>query len=78
MLGMQFPPTPRIDAYFLQQPLLSKTATAAQVQRHPNSIRLWRQRWGKGLVRTRCLRVCKHALVLDRVGFRVKKNCPTG
>jgi transposase len=31
-----------------QQPLLSNTAAAAQVQLHPNSVRLWRQRWTQG------------------------------
>lgn len=31
-----------------QEPLLSNAAAAAQVQLHPNSVRLWRQRWAKG------------------------------
>ncbi len=31
-----------------QQPLLSNTQAAAQVQLHPNSVRLWRQRWTNG------------------------------
>jgi hypothetical protein len=31
-----------------QQPLLPNTAAAAQVQLHPNSVRLWRQRWTQG------------------------------
>lgn len=31
-----------------QQPLLSNATAAAQVQLHPNSVRLWRQRWAKG------------------------------
>ena len=31
-----------------QQPLLSSTAAAMQGQLHPNSVRLWRQRWAKG------------------------------
>ena len=33
---------------FHHQPLVSNTAAAAQVQLHPNSVRLWRQRWAKG------------------------------
>ena len=31
-----------------EQPLLSNAAAAAQVQLHPNSVRLWRQRWARG------------------------------
>lgn len=30
------------------QPLLSNSAAAAQVHLHPNSVRLWRQRWANG------------------------------
>jgi hypothetical protein len=33
---------------FHHQPLVSHTAAAAQVQLHPNSVRLWRQRWARG------------------------------
>jgi hypothetical protein len=31
-----------------EYPLLSNAAAAAQVGLHPNSIRLWRQRWAQG------------------------------
>jgi hypothetical protein len=31
-----------------EQPALSNTAAAARVELHPNSIRLWRQRWAAG------------------------------
>jgi hypothetical protein len=30
------------------QPLLSNTQAGAQVQLHPNSVRLWRRRWAHG------------------------------
>jgi hypothetical protein len=30
------------------QPLISHTQAGAQVQLHPNSVRLWRRRWANG------------------------------
>ncbi len=30
------------------QPFLSNVAAAARVDLHPNSVRLWRQRWARG------------------------------
>jgi hypothetical protein len=30
-------------------PLLSNVAAGVRVEFHPNSVRLWRQRWAKGL-----------------------------
>ena len=32
-----------------RRPELSSVAAAAEVGLHPNSVRLWRQRWAKGL-----------------------------
>jgi hypothetical protein len=33
---------------FQESPLLSNTAAATAVALHPNSVRLWRQRWAQG------------------------------
>jgi transposase len=39
----------RLVALLHQQPDLSNVAAASRVGLHPNSVRLWRQRWARGL-----------------------------